>query len=568
MGDVIGLEALADLFGRKAALMGGGDGGSLGSIASSNDTVVHSESEERSKVVTAFAAEFYGYYTSFVYLTPIAGGLLADQFFGQHAMIIAGAVIMAVGHGLLSSNSTFLFGLLFIIIGNGCFKPNISARIGKIYDRGERRRGGGGHSAAGDDKDHHQQQQSHNLRDEAFSIFYCAINLGAFLAPLVVGTVRSSLGYGWAFSAAGFGMVLGLVIYVIGTYMLGEGGGGLSSRQKNASKYDILLPVSTADATDKMMEESDWDRVPLSPNGERLRSEIRSRSSTSGTASDELQEIDLRDKADGHHNGIDVDSKTDLPEKAEDSNQASPRGLEGEGSEGHHGSGEGATFSRSDLPRILALICVCLLSVCFWAVFEQQGSTIALFSESDVNRNVTIGGRLLFVIPTEYVQSINPIFILILTPFVNTLWRKQSKKGQEPKPLTKMSIGCFLLGLGYGFLVFGELLLPSSKTDQHSKISIFWLVCCLGLGTLGELYLSPVGLSFVSAVAPSYMTSLSVGFWMLSSFGGNMLAGHIGALYPYTGHTKFFMICSAIALANSLVFGLMSRPLGRMLVVK
>ena len=87
MGDVIGLEALADLFGRKAALMGG-DGGSLGSIASSNDTVIHSESEERSKVVTAFAAEFYGYYTSFVYLTPIAGGLLADQIFGQHAMII------------------------------------------------------------------------------------------------------------------------------------------------------------------------------------------------------------------------------------------------------------------------------------------------------------------------------------------------------------------------------------------------------------------------------------------------------------------------------------------------
>lgn len=140
-------------------------------------------------------------------------GLLADRFFGQHAMIVVGAVVMAAGHGFLSAKATFILGLLFIIVGNGCFKPNISARIGKLYDapqgQGKGVAGPGqkaGMAAAKRDaideeaaatfepagaKGHRKGDSIQNRRDEAFSIFYCAINLGAFIAPLVVGAIRS-----------------------------------------------------------------------------------------------------------------------------------------------------------------------------------------------------------------------------------------------------------------------------------------------------------------------------------------------------------------------------------------
>ena len=211
------------------------------------------------------------------------------------------------------------------------------------------------------------------------------------------------------------------------------------------------------------------------------------------------------------------------------------------------------------------------MAVCFWAVFEQQGNTLALYSESDVNRRVLFFGKVVCEIPTEYVQSINPVFILILTPFVNALWRKQSQRNQEPKPLTKMAIGCFLLALAYALLALAEILPPaggkSSSAEEASKVSIIWVVLSLGLATLGELYLSPVGLSFVTAVAPTYMTSMSLGFWMLASFGGNALAGQLGTLYPYMPRSSFFLLLTLIALANSLVLALISRPLAKRLAI-
>ena len=478
-------------------------------------------------------------------------------------------------------------GLLCIIVGNGCFKPNISARVGKLYDKNqnkERERPSLGekdtkqkHLELGDisgeeeeteerdAKGHHQQK--HNSRDEAFSIFYCAINFGAFLAPLVVGTIRTSFGYGAAFSAAGFGMVIGLVIYLVGTRMISN------NEDKDGSKYD-MLPVSTTASQAKHVKSSsegdhsmmmdsgaDWgdSTTLLSPTGDN--SGMRSRMSSS--TSEELQEVDLNEQQTCHGSKGDhhllyssasgkAKGKADGPFVSHDKDALR----------------DPMKFSWDDFPRVVALLAVCLMAVCFWAVFEQQGNTLAQFADHSVNRRVTLGGHLLFEIPTEYIQSINPIFILILTPLVNTLWRKQSKIGSEPKPLTKMSIGCFLLALGYAVLALAELVLSdpiSGEEGKESKISIVWIVISLGLATLGELYLSPVGLSFVSAVAPPYMTSLAVGCWMLASFGGNFLAGHLGAMYPYMSHASYFIVLTLMALANSLVLLMMSRPLSKKL---
>jgi POT family proton-dependent oligopeptide transporter len=139
------------------------------------------------------ASQIYGFYTGLVYLTPILGGLLADRVLGQRRTVIIGATLMAVGHFMMAFEHLFLFALGFLILGNGAFKPNISTQVGELYAPDDRR------------------------RDRAFSIFYVGINLGAFLAPLVCGTLGEKLGWHYGFTAAGVGMTLGLVIYLAAT---------------------------------------------------------------------------------------------------------------------------------------------------------------------------------------------------------------------------------------------------------------------------------------------------------------------------------------------------------------
>ena len=139
------------------------------------------------------ASQIYGFYTGLVYLTPILGGLLADRLIGQRRTVIIGAALMAIGHFMMAFERLFLFALGFLILGNGCFKPNISTQVGALYPPGDRR------------------------RDRAFSIFYVGINLGAFLAPLVCGTLGEEFGWHYGFAAAGIGMTTGLVIYLVAT---------------------------------------------------------------------------------------------------------------------------------------------------------------------------------------------------------------------------------------------------------------------------------------------------------------------------------------------------------------
>ena len=136
------------------------------------------------------ASQIYGFYTGLVYLTPILGGLLADRVLGQRRTVILGAALMAIGHFMMAFEHLFLFALGVLILGNGAFKPNISTQVGALYAPGDRR------------------------RDRAFSIFYVGINLGAFLAPLVCGTLGEEFGWHYGFAAAGVGMTAGLVIYL------------------------------------------------------------------------------------------------------------------------------------------------------------------------------------------------------------------------------------------------------------------------------------------------------------------------------------------------------------------
>ena len=139
------------------------------------------------------ASQIYGFYTGLVYLTPLLGGLLADRVLGRRRTVILGSTLMAIGHFMMAFKPLFLFALIVLIFGNGAFKPNISTQVGALYPPGDRR------------------------RDRAFSIFYVGINLGAFLAPLVCGTLGEEFGWHFGFAAAGVGMTTGLIIYLFAT---------------------------------------------------------------------------------------------------------------------------------------------------------------------------------------------------------------------------------------------------------------------------------------------------------------------------------------------------------------
>ena len=143
--------------------------------------------------IQPLASQIYGFYTGLVYLTPIFGGLLADRLLGQRRTVILGAALMAAGHFMMAFEHLFLFALLLLILGSGCFKPNISTQVGSLHPEGDRR------------------------RDRAFSIFYVGINLGAFFSPLVCGTLGEEVGWHYGFAAAGIGMTAGLIIYLIAT---------------------------------------------------------------------------------------------------------------------------------------------------------------------------------------------------------------------------------------------------------------------------------------------------------------------------------------------------------------
>jgi POT family proton-dependent oligopeptide transporter len=375
--------------------------------------------------VQPFASQIYGSYTALVYLTPILGGLLADRVLGQRRTVIIGAVLMAIGHFMMAFEPLLLFALLTLIIGNGAFKPNISTQVGGLYKEGDPR------------------------RDSAYSIFYVGINVGAFLAPLVCGTLGEEWGWHYGFGAAGVGMVIGLLIYL------------------------------------RALRE-------LPP--------------------DELQ------KAEAAH--VEHDPLT-----------------------------------ANDWRAIIALLILFLPNTLFWATYEQQGNTIALWIDSYTDRSI----NLLFwqgEIPVTWFQAFNPFMIFGFTPLIVELWAIQSRRGREPSTVMKMAMGCF--GLALAYLVMA---IPALHAGPDAKSSWLWLFVFFVIITIGELYLSPVGLSLVSKVAPARVLSLMMGVWLATSFVGNFLAGWLGSYWSSMEKANFFLMIAGVAAFAGLSIILLNRPL-------
>ena len=361
------------------------------------------------------ASQIYGFYTGLVYLTPIFGGLLADRVLGARRTVILGAALMAIGHFMMAFEPLFLFALGFLILGNGAFKPNISTQVGRLYAPGDRR------------------------RDRAFSIFYVGINIGAFLAPLVCGTLGEELGWHYGFAAAGVGMTTGLIIYLAATPALPK---------------DSFAKRETA-------------AVPM---------------------------------------------------------------------------------GREAWLSIGALMALMLPVSLFWGTYEQQGNTIALWASEYTDRHL-FGAK----IPVTWFQAFNPFMIFAFTPFIVALWRRQGAR--EPSTVAKMAIGCFLNAAAYLVMV------AAAWTAGGAQASWLWLFAYFVVITVGELYVSPVGLSLVTKVAPLHLLSMMMGVWLSTSFIGGFLAGYLGTFWSSMSKTDFFLMLAVISAVAGLMIALLNRPL-------
>jgi proton-dependent oligopeptide transporter, POT family len=204
-------------------------------------------------------------------------------------------------------------------------------------------------------------------------------------------------------------------------------------------------------------------------------------------------------------------------------------------------------LTQGEWKRVWALVILCLLNVVFWAVYEQQGNTMQTWADEKT------------VWPdwasSTWFQSVNPFFIFLFAPFLDRFWAWQNKRGSEPSSVAKMAIGCIILGLSFIVMVAGARMVGADKG------SLFWPIFCTLLLTIGELYLSPIGLSLVTKVAPVRIVSLMMGMWFLSSFFGNILSGYIGQLYTTMSKEGFFLVLMVLGVAAGIAIWLFNKPL-------
>jgi POT family proton-dependent oligopeptide transporter len=208
-------------------------------------------------------------------------------------------------------------------------------------------------------------------------------------------------------------------------------------------------------------------------------------------------------------------------------------------------------LDKGEWTRVWALVALCALNVVFWAVYEQQGNTMQTWADEQTVWPTVFGWQ----IPSTWFQSFNPAFIFLLAIPLDMFWAWQAKKGTEPSSVSKMAIGCFILGGSFIVMIVGAQMVGSGKG------SLFWPVFCTLLLTIGELYLSPIGLSLVTKVSPVRIVSMMMGMWFLSSFLGNTLSGYIGVLYTKWSKEMFFGLLTVLGVGAGLAMWAFNRPL-------
>ena len=485
----------------------------------------------------AESADLYGTFIGLVFLTPFLGGLLADRYLGYRKSIIIGGIMMGVGYLLMGvHNLTVLYlAMTLVIAGNGFFKPNISTLLGNVYTT----------------------PQHIHQKDEGYNIFYMGINVGAFICNFFGAALYIIYGWAYAFAAAGVGMFIGVIVFLAGT--------------KHYAAFDIRKGVKEGDMS--------FARITLL---------ILVPSIIAGVIGWILPVKLLGHPLVGSES-TDAFIFACLPVI-------------------YFFTSIYVSADKEEKRPIAALLAIFAVVVLFWAVFKQNGSALNTWADRYTNREVSGTAENIFSsirlsqtisykkdsvakyddqfrlqkeegkvvrefnyppyfknVPdekkpaeastvslwaTNLSQSINPGWVILLTPLIIAFFTWLRRKGREPSTATKIALGLFISALS-ALVMVGAVYASNNGTE---KASVLWLIGSYGVITIGELCLSPMGLSIVSKLSPVRITSLMMGGWFLSTSIGNKLSGVLATMWDSYDHkANFFWLNFILLMAAAAV---------------
>lgn len=470
-----------------------------------------------------FASGIYGNYTGLVYLTPLIGGYISDRYWGNRKSIIVGGIVMAIGQFLLFLSASVRESN-WTLAGTFFFLGLLALVVGNGFFK------------PNISTMVNQLYPPNDKRiDAAFSIFYMGINLGAFFSPLVCGTLGEKYDYKWGFLAACVGMIIGLLLFIFfkDKYLITSTGDPVGGRPTR--KIDELI-----EKTPQAKQEFDVRRV-----------------FTWGIIAVAFLFLFYFIVPFTQHDFVStIIFGASIP--AAGFIITDP------------------TLTKAEKSRITVIYIIAFFVIFFWAAFEQAGASLTLFADRQTDRFI-FGWEM----PASYFQSINPLAIIIFAPLFALLWTKLGQKNIEPPSPMKQAIGLFLLSMGYLVIALGV-----KGVTPEQKVSMFWLFSMYILHTLGELCLSPIGLSMVAKLSPARLASLLMGVWFLSTAMANNFAGMLSKLYPVqnpeTGVVEstqflfieisnaydFFMLFVVMSGIASIILFLLNRKLVQMMEAK
>ena len=505
------------------------------------------------------AADIYGTYLALVYLTPFFGGLLADRFLGYRKSIYIGGLLMAAGYmGLSIPNSmpAFYTSLLLIILGNGLFKPNVSVLLGKLYEKPE----------------------YEHLKDSGYNIFYMGINIGAFVCNFVAAWLRLTYGWGWAFAAAGIGMLVGIVWFAFGNWRIPEIKEADKISPKRADDISLskivtvlFLPAFAAAAIGWLIpgnifgsDSNDafiffcipvllfffntWrtadkeEKAPIAAllsvfgvviifwavfhqNGSALT--YWAKNNTDRELSPKMEQV--------------INTIASTEEVSTVPRETKILGLHGEDLGIQRGPSYYFHNYTADFPK---------------GNIEGKPQDVPENEWNDIPKDKLGQYGKLNLWPTELQASINPFFVIIFTPLVVAFFTFLGRRKKEPSTPGKIALGMLISALSWIVMVFAAI----TTGNGADKASVAWLFGVYGVITLGELCLSPMGLSLVSKLAPKRIAALMMGGWFLSTAIGNKLAGVLSGMWDLFDEKSNFFLTNALLTAAAFIIILSILP--------
>ena len=533
------------------------------------------------------ASQIYGSYTGLVYLTPLLGGYIADRFWGNRRSIIVGGLTMALGQFLMFLSACYvnqsiftdpkeggmidpsidnglslalMFGGLFaLILGNGFFKPNISTMVGDLYEPTDKR------------------------KDAAFTIFYMGINVGAFIAPLVCSTIgegawNNLAPFKWGFLAACIAMIFSVVVFYTlkDKFLVTPDGLGIGLPPKtselrhlkeaaSAGEVENMEPEDIEDASEEKVEDmTDPDKTEAHKREAEEIAACRAKKNSPARLAGCIVGLFLLF---GAFLYASVDQMADLL-KVDSLNSWISAAIYAFSIILPVFIITDVTLAKTEKLRIGVIYIIAVFVIFFWSAFEQAGSSLTLFADQQVDRQ--LGD---FEFKTGWFQSVNPIVVVTFAPIMAMLWQFLGKRNIEPASPVKQAIGLMLLSIGYFVIAFA-----THGVEPGVKVTMFWLIALYFIHTIGELCLSPIGLSMVNKLAPAHLASLLMGVWFMSNATSNILAGKLATLLPSPGEPpktlfnieiasldQFFLVFAIMAGGASILLFILSPLLKKMM---